>query len=1130
MKIKKLLLTALAFAATFSVNAETMNQRASDMASGDWLAVPMSGQADDLATVGELVYAHAAYGFSGDATTANIAFAKTDANDFQLPFGSEHNAYGSAGLGESAYRNLMNYGTYGNGGNSFTLKKLTAGETYLVQLVFHDGRNENMWRRSAGCGEQTVYYGAGNPTDEWYYGGTLLHMFTATSDTYSFTLTYSSGANQVNAMQLRRVPQTAELASLDCMVTQSGISVSALIAGAPDGPSSLEIFANGVSVEKIAVAAEGVYDFAVATSDTAVEVKAVFTSGDRRRERTVNVSRPSSFVVVDDLSELADGAFFEGDAVVLPAGTYSVYDDAFASVDRNIVFCRKSGLTYLNDGAANYRFRVIPQALPGGDVFFFEQTEQSASWSTAAWINKTGNTGRSVPNNENDIAVVNANCKNNWAAMRVDGDVLLHGYVLMVDDVGGSGTSWAQFNTASGGSVTFCGTADDPAYFRMSGEDASNDLGIRLGQEKGTGNGVLTINLETPSLLFDYCGASAGAATGRNKINLQHCSAVVNVGEGQKVCFVNGSMKKEDQYSCGNTSVGKFTGAGEVEMGVIASLTSNVEAFFDGVTLTSCGNLLGRGVGARTLPGGAYKIRGGSRGGIPQTSLALGFDGVSVGFPTAYRWGSNPGDILNGADFDINGGLVVFSRSDEKNWLDNYKTAHPDVEPTPEQELDILTFTNHIGSLTLNGSAAMACGEKHNRDGDNKPRVRTAVIIDSTVNNYGGMQLYGMNLKATDGENRTPEFGFYQLKDFRKHIKGRFAADGENPKQIYPVIPWMSCCYNRATCQSFPNNTGSGWGNSMTLCSVDENGIVMNPVSPSNPNQATVYSRLDSIPDGINAIFVTDNGSNNAQISSDKTFLSLCWGCNNGTYQYAKQDMGAGRKITITSGALVFGGNVSIAGHSVGRPQELSKAGTLEFGDVAYVTSAAGYIAPGDLVHDWNAIFAACLAPHGFVKCGFGDMVLGADQTGIEKFIIVNSGTLWLGYPGKYLQTSWLYANNQAASGIGCATDVDITLRGATLGVPAAGYNGKPAISRNAVLTLESSGRFESRVEIAAGADQTCEKLYISGLGNGKAMARGTYGASGSGADFIDDVHFAGTGVLAVRKDDLRLGLSVIVR
>ena len=53
--------------------------------------------------------------------------------------------------------------------------------------------------------------------------------------------------------------------------------------------------------------------------------------------------------------------------------------------------------------------------------------------------------------------------------------------------------------------------------------------------------------------------------------------------------------------------------------------------------------------------------------------------------------------------------------------------------------------------------------------------------------------------------------------------------------------------------------------------------------------------------------------------------------------------------------------------------------------------------------------------------------------------------------------------------------------------------------------------------KITMGVSDTITKVYL----DGESLKRGTYGATGSGARFIDDVHFAGTGVLTVLIDDI---------
>lgn len=61
--------------------------------------------------------------------------------------------------------------------------------------------------------------------------------------------------------------------------------------------------------------------------------------------------------------------------------------------------------------------------------------------------------------------------------------------------------------------------------------------------------------------------------------------------------------------------------------------------------------------------------------------------------------------------------------------------------------------------------------------------------------------------------------------------------------------------------------------------------------------------------------------------------------------------------------------------------------------------------------------------------------------------------------------------------------------------------------------------------KISMSVSDTVTKAYV----DGKSLKRGTYGATGSGAANIDDVHFSGAGVLTVLKDDSK-GLCLIIR
>lgn len=57
----------------------------------------------------------------------------------------------------------------------------------------------------------------------------------------------------------------------------------------------------------------------------------------------------------------------------------------------------------------------------------------------------------------------------------------------------------------------------------------------------------------------------------------------------------------------------------------------------------------------------------------------------------------------------------------------------------------------------------------------------------------------------------------------------------------------------------------------------------------------------------------------------------------------------------------------------------------------------------------------------------------------------------------------------------------------------------------------------------------THEVAALSDLA-GVTLARGTWGSSASGAEHVDDAHFAGAGVLRVARDELVRPLVILMR
>jgi hypothetical protein len=71
------------------------------------------------------------------------------------------------------------------------------------------------------------------------------------------------------------------------------------------------------------------------------------------------------------------------------------------------------------------------------------------------------------------------------------------------------------------------------------------------------------------------------------------------------------------------------------------------------------------------------------------------------------------------------------------------------------------------------------------------------------------------------------------------------------------------------------------------------------------------------------------------------------------------------------------------------------------------------------------------------------------------------------------------------------------------------------------LIETSSTPNDAAKIDLAFTGTETIAALYI----NGVAQAAGTYGATDSGATFIDDVHFSGTGVLQVIPEPASLAL-----
>ena len=879
--------------------------------------------------------------------------------------------------------------------------------------------------------------------------------------------------------------------------TDAGYRVSVRVDRMQANVTDFTLTLNG---ESKAVSAPGVYTWDVAstaptfTAPVKIGYKAGGSSYTDGIESTVaNGER----IVLGDLSTMNTDFFFVGDRILLPGGAYSVFGDAIASLDGQTVVCKKAGFSLLNDGTSSYRICVVPYPPAGGDVFYwYSNNGNGENWTSVAWTKVTQNTDRTYPNNANDIAVIEGGCC--WAKMLIDANISLHGYVVGVARTITSGDGWVQLETANGSTLTFCGSKDNPACFNLSSM-YTGTCRIRFGREKGTGNEVLNVQVDAERMIFDFCGDSAVCGNWHRGNGLfSFCSAVITVPEGSSFEFVNASRVATDTFEMGNTAVGHFSGAGSIVAGSCVIPISVLK--FPGDEFA--GDIAVRTAdwkGMVELPGSDLTVFDAPNAG--RKMVAIGYDNCS----------SNPGrSQIDAKSVTLDGGCLRIYR----NYAENSNlTPWTEGATTDEEKAARLTVTNEIKKLVVKGDSAFYCECSYGTT-----RVRQHLILDEIEHDKSGtVCLYDFNFR--DKSWRTDPLHYDRVKGpgLAAYAVGRDWQEGDS-QTVYKIIPWMACTVNDNGYEIY-----GSWGSQMNFPAL------------VNGELKDVYGRNSGV--GLADAGEWDNilyTGKGISALGGKTIHSFAYDTAETAPFPGNLVLGAGKTLTIKSGGLIM----ARSGRWLGCTQtsNFSKNGAVAFGDRAYVISDYG-VPNGDTGREYNAIWASMVAPYGLTKGGCGELVFAADQRGIDGDISIGGGTLWLGHPANYKRNGWLYENQSGDIPVrGCATDVEeFTLRpGAVLGVPLKGYDvdgngaidkGETAIARNASISLFDNAAGSAKIEIAEGADQTCAKLFI----NDKPMPRGSYGASGSGADIIDDLHFVGKGVLTVTKEESP-GFLIIIR
>ena len=298
------------------------------------------------------------------------------------------------------------------------------------------------------------------------------------------------------------------------------------------------------------------------------------------------------------------------------------------------------------------------------------------------------------------------------------------------------------------------------------------------------------------------------------------------------------------------------------------------------------------------------------------------------------------------------------------------------------------------------------------------------------------------------------------------------------------IIPWFT---------SHDNHPEYGSWEGMRFPSVDADGFLY------MPNYAS--GDLSGFTTGDNAYC---NG-NSLRLTEDLTVNSLTV---MNTYNGDKK-IGDGRTLTISSGGLILtGGKTCIGENNWNQTEPAADCGTLAFGATAYVW------ANSPDANNANLIMATVVAPYGFVAAMPGYLHLVGDQTGIDGELVVNAGELTLG-SGRNM--------NGVDLDLGCTIDVPVRLvgGGAKLIVRKTG-----TLDPSQNVYFDDIGGYAGKIVLPDGGTEKCHKCYVDGV----TLERGTWGATGSGAEHIDDARFSGTGGLKVARDELTRPMRILMK
>ena len=858
-----------------------------------------------------------------------------------------------------------------------------------------------------------------------------------------------------------------------------------------------------------------VWEGVEAAGDAAAAVVTVeSTVGGTPYSQTWNVtSTPgTSAYALAALSELSNVAFHVGDTVTLPELTGA--SDYYAPLDIRSFKLGADGLTLTAlepgfsavvamewDAAAGAFVRnqtaglavCVPEVEGSGRVFLAKTQTGRWSWNDATkWTNLTGGT-EDYPHLADDVAIVPM--PKNQVVIESDVTVgeLYIGQNTSDINVGGDHV-FVRLTGANSATLTFRRSSGKPGLLRVTGlaryDVVPGYYNFAIGG--GDGNTSTGLGIEMPGgLVFDggdwpdWTDTATRAVSGRMRYFPGKGLRYWNIPAGQELRIVN--MYGYNKSAGGDTQgifanfiwarEGQVTGSGTFLYDAVASTAvSNPFRTFEGtVVIRNKQKYDGFSFDQR---GGSFWVVADSDNDVEQANATLLIEGDSAysGLRNSFgvvSYGNAHGHGVDNRPINALPG---------KAWILNGGTFHSGGQNKNSSfwRADGTTATPTI--CIPNGAETLVVSNGFSRislqtQGDADRPTNAVTFAELAHTGDGTLWVYTDRLRDSSGQSLAR--AYVRLEGFADHAVGgtgvaSYSISDASAANVLPadapIVPWIVAPISQDYNVFFPGAAADG---TLVLAGWPANSVLNDVSDPTLNVSVGETSILLDHDVTVNSLRITKNKDKGRQL-------------------------GEGRTLTITSGGLILGGG-NIVYFDEEKDVAAGTQGTLKFPTKAWVYSTL------QDTSEPNQIWSRMVVPQGAVFSYPGVLRLGGDQTGIDDHIAVNGTRLELG-----------------SATAGCTIDVPVRVYGANAKIV---VNKEGSFCRQE-LYLNDHGTDGAKFVPAAGTTEKVYKLYIDGVN----MPRGTYGATGSGAQYIDDRHFSGTGIAHVLKDDLTQPLVLIIR